>query len=53
LNNLYRNTKFKFYSSGKVHVHILTTIGAFVKRKTLKIRLKARVSAPLLPKEGL
>ena len=52
LDNFYRDIEFEFYSSYKLHIHILNTIGAFVKRKTLKIRLKAKVSASLLPEEG-
>jgi len=45
----YRDIKFKLYGSYKLHVHIISTLNIFVKRKSAKAtRLKARVSASLL-----
>ena len=50
----YRDIKFKFYGSYKIHVHVINTIIANVKRKSAEAtRLKARVSALLLQEARL
>jgi len=36
LDNFHRNFKFKFHGSHKYHVHIISTLSAYVKRSMLK-----------------